>query len=226
MKMKKFVVLLSVILILSMMPTVAFAEETLSQQEIAQKWEAAIDCMEEQQGDVELMLMPNGNGYAKQIYDLGDGAMLTIEFEDGEDGFKSYIKSGTAPTIMPMASNGEVLWKDYGNRYFTAKYTALIGSRSCTFVLENHYILSASGIDENYGSTDGSTAGGASLDVFGPYILTKSARAKGAETSMYANYAVKSNTGTTYKTFTTYVQYVDINTSAGQIKVKHSWTVS
>lgn len=127
-------------------------------------------------------------------------------------------------SIMPMATNGEIMWKDYGNRYFTAKVIIMVEGMTCNLVLENHYILSSSGIDENYGTPSAICATGISADIYGPYILTASARTTGSEVSMYANYMLKKNSLHSIM-LTTSVRYVDKNASTGQIKVEHNWSV-
>ena len=68
--------------------------------------------------------------------DLGDGCKVTVEFEDGEDKSPlATIKDSIFPPVY-AASNGEVMWKDYGNRYFTAKTTILSGIGGCICSLE------------------------------------------------------------------------------------------
>lgn len=168
--------------------------------------------------------------------DLGDGCKVTVEFEDGEDKSPlATIKDSIFPPVY-AASNGEVMWKDYGNRYFTAKTTILsgIGGRICS--LENHYTLSANGIDERYG--DAYENAGFSIGIIGSvshgnvFITDSTARIPGAsDVNMYVRFnwqysggGILGAQGNTKLSST--VGYVAINKTAKQIKVKHSWSVN
>ena len=72
------------------------------------------------------------------------------------------------------ATNGEKMWKSYGNRYFTAKITVSVGVGIGTCCLENHYKLNSKGIDENFGDAyvkwSASTGITGSLSPIGVYI--------------------------------------------------------
>lgn len=149
---------------------------------------------------------------------------MIMEFEDGADSDTMITQFIGELEILPLATNGETMWKDYGKRYFTATATVTVESISCKITLENHYTLSASGVDENYGVPTAIVPADMLSDIYGPYTLAKSAREKGAEVSMYANYMIKGDT-TSAIMLTTAVQYVDHNISTGQIKVKHSWSL-
>ena len=64
--------------------------------------------------------------------------------------------SSVADVLLPScyaASNGETLWKKYGNRYFTAKKSVLNGIGGAVIKLENHYKVSGKGLDERYGDS-------------------------------------------------------------------------
>ncbi|MGC2872926.1 hypothetical protein ACDL92_06550 [Ihubacter sp. mB4P-1] len=168
--------------------------------------------------------------------DLGDGCKVTVEFEDGEDKSPlATIKDSIFPPVY-AASNGEVMWKDYGNRYFTAKTTILSGIGGCICSLENHYTLSANGIDERYG--DAYENAGFSIGIIGSvshgnvFITDSTARTPGAsDVNMYVRFnwqysggGILGAQGNTKLSST--VGYVAINKTAKQIKVKHSWSVS
>ncbi|MEG2111557.1 MAG: hypothetical protein RRY52_04495, partial [Anaerovoracaceae bacterium] len=118
---------------------------------IQEKTEKAVTVLNEIDPDSILEENADGTLTGKKTVDLGDGCKVTVEFEDGED--KSPLTTIKDSIFSPVyaASNGEVMWKDYGNRYFTAKATILSGIGGCICSLENHYTLSANGIDERYG---------------------------------------------------------------------------
>lgn len=176
-----------------------------------------------------------GTYIGKKTIDLGEGSKLIIELEDKEDRtLFSNIKDFFIPTAY-AASNGETLWKSYGNRYFTAKTTILSGIGGCLCSLENHYTLSKNGIDirygdayENYGFNVGVTGTVTHND---PIITDASARTPGkSDVNMYVrfnwNYGVPGMSQQGNTKLSTTVGYVDIDPANKQIKVKHSWTVS
>ena len=137
--------------------------------------------------------------------------------------------------MMPMAANGETVWKDYGNRYFTAKATVTTAAGSGWVSLENHYTLSANGIDERYGNANAKapTATGTKIeiDVLGISIADSSARTIGAsDVNMHAEYLMRGtggSAGLAQKTIKleTAVGYAAHNKTTKQIQVKHSWNL-
>ena len=108
---------------------------------ITDKIEESLKLTKELSGTVEFEIVKSGKATERQICELPNGCTLTMEFEEGVDagaGDSIHIMSST---IKPMASNGETMWKNYGNRYFTAKATVNVGLGSGSISLENHYIL-------------------------------------------------------------------------------------
>lgn len=88
-----------------------------------------------------------------------------VSIEDQEDtSFLEKIVKPISNSICPQAlasgddfefaaTQGEKVWKNYGNRYFTAKYVWYIGTGYATMRTENHYNLSSVGIKERYATT-------------------------------------------------------------------------
>ena len=230
---KGFVLLLSLLLITMAVPGMAFAEEGVNEEYIAEKVDEAFALAASVDGDVTLRMMPDGSGYAKEVYDLGDGCTLTMEFEDGSDGLKSFVSGNTA-VIMPLATNGETLWKAYGARYFTAKATVTVGLWQGSLSLENHYTLSEEGIDERYGVANYSSNGSSvytSIESGQPVITDSSARTVGAsDVNMYVDFVITDNNADSILTksvrLSTTVGYVAHNYTTEQIQVKHSWSLS
>ncbi len=230
---KRLIMTMAMALMMAVTPMTAFAGEKAEDAETAAAINEALAAAGDLGGTVAMYSLPNGIAYGQEVYDLGDGKTLVMEFEEGEDGLKNFIKDNTEPVIQPLATNGEILWKDYGSRYFTAKSTVSVGLTSGSLILENHYTLSSQGIDERYGVTDGSPKSGNSYVTPGSALVSnQTARLKGSsEVRMYADYTVTSKTGTAvikenvYR-LTTSVGYMDQNTAASQVKVKHSWTLS
>ena len=233
--MKKLVrAFVAAVLAVSMIPTVALAEEDATMQ-LVEALEQGLEVYAEEAEEIKMVSIGNGSEYCRQVYELEDGNQLVMEFEDGVDGLSSFITTGTVPIIQPMATNGETLWKAYGNRYFTAKATVTTNAGSISLSLENHYTLSEDGIDERYGTADFETTSVSlkgSVEVEGVYITDSSARTVGAsDVNMYAAFNITSSAGDAGATtkvvkLSTTVGYVDHNYDTGQIKVKHSWEKS
>ena len=191
---KTSIIVFTAALLFSMIPSMAFAQTGKTENaEFSLSEEAAVLALAEGLGEVEkkeIKMIPAGGGreYCRQVYELENGYRLIMEFEDGEEGLKSLIASGEVPSLRPMATSGETLWKGYGNRYFTAKASVAMPSGSASVSLENHYVLSKNGIDENYGvqSSNVSTGSGATITAMGVTITDASARTVGAsDVNMY-----------------------------------------
>ncbi len=177
--------------------------------------------------DMTLKNLPGGRAYAAKEYDLGDNCILRVELEDRAEGSSKGI------SIMPLATSGSSeMWKDYGNRYFTATATVDCKVGSVTLSLENHYKVSSSGIDENKG-----VPGGNLKKVIGtitwknPQITDGVARTPGAsDVNMYCEYTVKINDGKTtdvreYK-LDTAVKYLAHDKAGKRIEVGHAWSLT
>lgn len=192
------------------------AEELLSE-----KLEEVADVLGDENMDMAMCPMSDGSLYAVKAYDMGDGCMLTVELRD-----QSELAVET-PSVMPLATSGSnEMWKDYGNRYFTGKATVTVGGVSVTLGLENHYILSANGIDENFGKTTSNKSGGITVIRDNPVVTTSTARSIGSSVSMYCNFTCKGMaTSATYK-MNTSVKYLAHNKTNKQVKVGHSWNLT
>ena len=197
--------------------------------------EESLKLAKELSGTVEFEKVKSGKAYERQIFELPNGCTLTMEFEEGIDAGTDDYMHITSSVIKPMASNGETMWKDYGNRYFTAKATVNVGLGAGSVSLENHYILSAQGIDENYGVAIANPSGAipyGTIEANGYVVTDASARTVGAsDVNMYGRFKITKYGGSvgdivTEAKLSTSVGYVDHNTSAKQIKVKHSWSLS
>ncbi len=206
-------------------------EEGILDVYICNKIEAAFTFAKTLDREIDMQIMPNGTAYAREVYYLGDGYILTMEFEDGKDILKDFISGNVAP-ISLQATNGETLWKDYGNRYFTAKVSVNVGVGAGTISLKNHYILSAQGIDENYGTASGTPTSGASYIKVGSVVITdSSARTVGAsDVDMDANFKVISKSGIdvniSSRKLSTTIAYISHDYKLNRIQVKHTWNLS
>ena len=128
------------------------------------------------------------------------------------------------------ATNGETKWKNYGNRYFTAKATVQCGVGAAGIALENHYKVSKNGLDENWGEafvTHALSAGG-SISAGEAKITDSAARTEGkSDINMHANFPWSFkmsgvNSQGTWR-LSTAVKYVKKDSAKKRIKVKHSW---
>lgn len=120
------------------------------------------------------------------------------------------------------------VWKAYGNRYFTAKTTVTVVGHSATLGLENHYILSSNGIDENYGELIGTPDDAKCKVVKGTYVIEDGkARTPGAsDVNMYGTFTCKVDTTSRQYKLDTAVQYLEHDTSGKRIKVGHTWKLT
>ena len=128
--------------------------------------------------------------------------------------------------MCPMTSVSNEMWKDYGNRYFTGKATVTVGGASVTLGLENHYILSANGIDENFGKDVKDAPVGYIVNAGTPVVTTSTARSVGSSVSMYCNFTCKAGMTTAKYKMNTSVKYLAQNKTDKQVKVGHSWTLT
>ena len=195
-------------------------DERTAAQFINEKLDEAVEVL----NDKETAVMETTAGGAmtsKEIYDLGDGCSLTVELSDVSENGNYFIS--------PLATSGSSeMWKEYGNRYFTAKATVNTTLGSVELNLENHYILSANGIDENYGTAGAVGKSGLDITKGTPVITDRVARTPGAsDVNMYCTYTITpaDSSSKEYKLNTT-VKYLAIDKTNKKIKVGHSWTLT
>lgn len=176
----------------------------------------------------------DGNSYGKTTMNLGDNCYAIVEFEDREE--DNLLKSIKDNLVTPVyaATNGEILWKNYGNRYFTASYTAAIGAGTIRYVFENHYRLSANGIRELEGIPLHTW-----MSVIETATITNPVREKitdeyatkpgASNVNMYCTFKYEMKMGSAgggeFK-FATAIDYLAINKADKKIKVKHYWKLT
>ncbi len=186
-----------------------------------EKLDAAVETLNEIDTDQKMQRLADGSEYANWTYDLGDGCLMTVELTDREEGVGACV---TAP--LTATSTGE--WKDYGNRYFTAKTTVTVAGYSVMLGLENHYVLSSNGIDENYGKGIYDKKGTACLIFPGKeYIEDSAARTPGAsDVNMYCTFTCRAGSNESKYKLDTTVQYLAHDISGKRIKVGHTWKLT
>ena len=187
---------------------------------INEKLDEAVDVLNDKE-TVVIETKAGGAMTSKEIYDLGDGCSLTVELSD--------VSENSNSLVSPLATSGSSeMWKAYGNRYFRAKATVNTAFGSVELSLENHYILSANGIDENYGTAGTNGKSDLNITKGTPVITDSTARTPGAsDVNMYCTYTIKpaSGTASNYKISTT-VKYLAIDKTNKKIKVGHSWNLT
>ena len=195
---------------------------------MAEKMNQAVELLNSQETELVMKQLSDGAAYAITSYDLGDRCILTVELRDSAEGQLVKI-----PQILPMATSGSSdQWKDYGNRYFTAKATVSISNVTASMSLENHYSLSADGIEERSGVADVSwNLSNGRCSKSKPVITDGIAKTVGAsDVNMYCTYSFKYMAGKNAKTdnykLNTTIGYVAINKTAKQIKVRQSWNLT
>lgn len=200
-----------------------------------EKMNDADSVIEDADIDVDAIMENGSNGYGMIKLDIEDHSEVMLEFEDkAEPSISDVIKNAV---IIPSyaATNGETMWKSYGNRYFTAKKTVLSGIGGAIIKLENHYKVSSKGLDERYGDSyvsfhfSAGITGSISADE--PIISDQSARTPGkSNINLYARYPYHYDgegvaaSGGNYK-MSTAVDYLKKDATNKRIKVKHRWSV-
>ena len=200
-----------------------------------EKMDDADSVIEKADIDVDAIMENGSNGYGMIKLDVGDHSEVMLEFEDKEETSISDVIKNAVITPSYAATNGETMWKSYGNRYFTAKKTVLSGIGGAIIKLENHYKVSSKGLDERYGdayvSFNFSAGITGSISADSPIISDSSARTPGkSNINLYARYPYHYDgdgvaaSGGNYK-MSTAVDYLKKDATNKRIKVKHRWSV-
>lgn len=186
---------------------------------VAEKLDAAVEVLNREDVNQSMQQLSDGSQHVLKTYDLGDGCQMTVELRDQADG----VQAGTA---MPLAVTGE--WKPYGNRYFTAKATVTAAGYEVMLGLENHYVLSSNGIDEDYGKPIDDPGKGKCIISRGNYFIEDgTARTPGAsDVNMYCTFTCKASSTTSKYKLDTAVQYLAHDTIGKRIKVGHTWKLT
>lgn len=215
-------------------------EPAVINQFVEEKMKQADEVIADADINVDEVLGQDTDGeYGKVEFNLGDHSKVVVEFEDKEEETLVGSISDSLISSCYAATNGETMWKKYGNRYFTAKKTVLNGIGGAVIKLENHYKVSGKGLDERYGdayvSEHFSVGIKGSISAGNVVISDKTARTPGkSDINMYARFpyeysadvgGVGAKTGGTIKMNTT-VKYLAKNSAEKKIKVKHSWSVN
>lgn len=193
------------------------AEEAAVEGLIMEKLETATELLNEP-ASKDIKSLPEGRNFIQYEIDLNDGCNLNIELWDRSEDYDHRIG------LMSTSGNSSP-WKEYGNRYFTAKATVSCGSYSVTISLENHYTLSSGGITERYGKPDITPSDKNVVKQYGDAKISKStASAIGSSAGIYCSYSFKKGTGTLqqYRMNTT-VKYLAHNKTTKKIQVGQSW---
>lgn len=200
---------------------------------VEEKMDKADEMLSDSEFDIskEMKLNSEGIETCSVKFDVGNNCMVEYEFTDGKDenGLDAIQNMLFEPCYA--ATNGETLWKSYGNRYFTAKKKVWYGVVGLgVLYLENHYKLSSNGIDERYGeSYVGGIGYGAKISEKKPVITDSSARTPGSsDVNMYCKYNYSYGAGGVNAqgafSINTTIKYVKKNATKKQIQVKHIWS--
>jgi len=178
-----------------------------------------LDCAVEVLGEEGLNLYTQEASY---LFDLGDGCQMRVELSDRAepDSFQT--------EIMPLATSGSsTMWKEYGNRYFTATATVDCGASEVSFILKNHYTLSVNGIDERYGDPDTSCENIRIIRTHGtPKKDIEHARTIGSSTKISCEFSCKGiSTDVQEYRMDTKVKYLEHNKTGKKIRVGQSWNL-
>lgn len=223
MKRKLLTFLLGICLVLTLIPSAAFAEtEVDTAEKLKEKLDEAAELIHGQEMETDLHRRADGSYSGTEFYDLGDGAQLIVEITDIDT-------DGGQTGMMPMsASSGSSdLWRDFGNRSFVAKATIQSDGRSITLQLTNNYILSVNGIDIHNLVADSDYKIG-SVQKGVPKVTDSSARTPGSsDVNGTCKYTVITKKGgrAEYQMNST-VGYVALDKAGKRIKVRQSWSLT
>ncbi len=183
---------------------------------VSEKIDDAVRVIQEEQPQ-----LPAGAEYGIYEYDLGDNCTLQVELQDRAEDKEQPM------TVRPMAVSGSAnVWKDYGNRYFTAKATVNCGNEAVSFILENHYKLSADGVDERYGVAKYNRGKTAIVDNDTPVISKSSAKSIGSSASIYCNFSCKAGTAAQKYKLNTTVKYLKHDKAGKRLQVQQAWNLT
>lgn len=201
------------------------SEDAVIEEFITEKMDLAVDILNDSENEGAVYHLEEGQAYKKEVYDLGDSCQLIVELEDRSEDDEELVSRAT--------SGSNTLWKEYGNRYFTASATVNFSLGYATMKLRNHYTLSAKGIDERYGTPeyvyyvdDGA------MSVTKAKITDSTARTVGAsDVNMECEFTFHYPAEDGYTVEKEYlmestVGFVDIDKSAEKVKVKQSWKLT
>ena len=131
------------------------------------------------------------------------------------------------------ATNGDTMWKKYGKRYYTAKYTRCIGPGYATVCTENHYSISKNGIHERSANSwlDSMTSLTGEITETG-YSVFPDAKKAGETTKIRARITFKytaSVEGIAHNSYATIyenlkIKYIKNDSQNKKMKVKYSWS--
>lgn len=162
---------------------------------------------------------------------LGDGCNVIITMEDKEEETVLDKVANLFIDTVNAASNGEIIWKPYGNRYYTAQSTIKFAVGSAKISLENHYYVSANGIKIRYGVSDSSSYGVGGIITEGEPVITDQYATKPgkSDVNMYCKYRLNINhqgiqSAMNYFLYTR-AEYEALDKTNKRIKVKHSWYI-
>ena len=223
MKKKILTMLIGSCLILSLIPSAAFAEtEPAAAEKLKEKLDEAAELIHGKEMETELYERADGSYVGTEVYDLGDGAQLIVEVTDtAEDGEQAQN------ILMPTSSGSSDLWRDFGNRSFTAKATVKYGGKSVTLLSTSNYTLSSDGIDlrsivSSFETQKVSVSRGKTK------ITDSAARTPGASDVNGSCNFILSQVGSVkaeYQMNST-VGYVALDKAGKRIKVRQSWSLS
>jgi len=196
---------------------------------IDEKTELAFDEAADLMDNIELEEVSPGEFTGHAVAYLEDNCYVEVEVFDMEDpGLLSRLQDYVCPEAYALSRSGHsIVWKKYGNRYYTAKTTVFYGLAYGMFALENHYKLSAKGIDERYGYAYSEDSGLIRVSEGSPIITTDKATQTGKSTCITCNFKAKKGYSPvewtkSYK-MKTRVKYVAKDAKAKEIKVNQNW---
>ncbi len=198
---------------------------------------AAAEYFEEAEPDE--VLYDSDNDCSTLVYRTEIDSLSSVELvlSDREE---TSLLENTGKTVKSLfidecyaATNGDTLWKKYGKRYYTAKYTRNIGPGYATICTENHYTISKNGIHERKAISWLDSMASVTGDMTkSGYSVFPDAKKAGETTGIRARISFKYTASAGGGALNTYVtiyeklniKYVKNDTKNKKMKVKYTWS--
>ena len=157
-------------------------------------------------------------GRVARTVDLGDGCYVRVILTDEKE-------SAGEPSITPAAStpSSNTLWKDYGDRKFTATYEVALLGATYKMSLCNHYTLNENGAKFRY-SERALYKNNTAISGAGAVMTNNTSVGTGGTISMSCMFSI-ADAKSTYKMYNN-VKCLQIDKTNKRVKVNQSWSMT
>lgn len=208
---RRKIILLSLMMTIASLNTVAFAGTTNRNGD--EFLDEKIELAEQKLSKMEIGADSLVDGKYEKTIELGDDCYVKVTLEDVAEESYEAKPAANAPAIS-------TLWKDYGNRKFTATYEVASSVITYKMSLCNHYTLSGKGVSVRY-SERWLYEEGREVSGGGAVYTTNTSATTGETASMNCPFTL-SKLGKICRLYNN-VRCVQIDDSNQRVKVTQSW---